>query len=218
MRPVSGSCRGSQPGHHRAGQLAGLVLQKLLDGGLVGPWVFAKAGDALHLAVVHLAYPGPFGPGVGRGALGRRLGHHLKGQQIGAALAQRGALAVVAGVAAADHQYVFARGGDGPAVGQVRIQQTAGDAGQIVHREKDPGGIAARNVEIPGLFGPAAQHHCVVVGQHLGGVHRAAHVHTGEELHSLLLHDPTRRSTTDLSSFILGMPYIRRPPGRSSRS
>ena len=138
VRPVSGSRSGRR--YSTTAPVtwpAFSVLQELLDGGLIDPGVFAEPGHALHLAVVHLPDPGPLGPGVGGGPLGGGLRHHFQGHQIGAALPQGGALAVVAGVAAADHQDVLAGGRDGLAVGEFRVQQAAGDAGQVVHREAD---------------------------------------------------------------------------------
>ena len=51
--------------------------------------------------------------------------------------------AVVAGVAAADDQHALARGGNRLAVRKVGIQQTAGHAGQVIHRKEDALRVAA---------------------------------------------------------------------------
>ena len=177
---------GAQPGDDRAGQPARLVLQEGLDGGLVDPRVAAEAGGALGLAVVGLFHPGPLGPGVRRGAGGGGLGHHLEGEQPGAALPQGGALAVVAGVAPADDQDVLPFRRDGR---RRAVQQAAGGPGEVIHREQHPLRVPPGDVEVPGLLCPAAEDHRVVVCQHLGGVHRPAHVHPGQKLDPFGLHD-----------------------------
>ena len=171
------------------GQVAGLVLQKLLDGGLIDPGIFAELCHALGLAVVHLQHPGPLRPRVGGGALLGRLGHHFQCHKVGAALPQGCALAVVAGVAAADDQHVFALSFDGLAVGKLRVQQTLRHAGQVVHRKVHAVCVPAGHIQVAGFLGTAAQHHSVVAVQQLFCRHGPADVHIGAELHALGLHD-----------------------------
>ena len=177
-----------QAADNGTGQVAGLVLQKLLDGGLIHARVLAELGDALGLAVVHLQHPGPLRPRVCGGALDRRLGHHFQRHQVGAALPQSSALTVVAGVAAADDQHVFTGCIDGLAICKAGVQQALGHAGQVVHREVHALGVPAGHVQIAGLFGTAAQHHSIKISQQLLGGHGTAHIHAGAELNTLGLH------------------------------
>ena len=170
------------------GQVAGFILQKLLDGGLVHTRVLAKLGNALGLAVVHLQHPGPLRPRVCSGALDRGLRHHFQCHQVGAALPQGSALTVVASVAAANDQHVFTGCIDGPAVSKTRVQQALGHAGQVVHRKVYALGVPAGHVQVPGLFCAAAQHHGIKICQQLLGGHCTAHIHAGAEHHTLGLH------------------------------
>lgn len=80
--------------------------------------------------------------------------HHLQSHQIGAALPQSRALAVVAGVAAADDQHILARRMDGPAVGKLAVQQALGHAGEVIDREVDAVGVPAGDIQVAGLLAP----------------------------------------------------------------
>ena len=180
---------GLEIGDDRAGQVAGVVLQKLFDGGLVDAGVFAELGKTLGLAVVHLQNLGPLGPGIIRGPFFRGLGHHFQCHEVGAALPQGGTLTVVAGVAAADDEDIPACRVDGPAVGKLAVQQTPGHAGEVVYREVNSLRVAARDVQIAGFLGTAAEHDGVIAVQDLSGIHSPTHIHIGAELDAFGLHD-----------------------------
>ena len=77
------------------------VFYELLDRGLIDPGVRAELGGGFFLTVVHLEDAGPLGPGVGFSPLYGGLGHHFQLGHGGAAVADGGAHAVVARVAAA---------------------------------------------------------------------------------------------------------------------
>ena len=162
-------------------QLAVLVAHQLGHGGLVDPGIVAEEGDGLLLAVIGFAHPWPLRPGVIFRPLIGGLGHHLQLGHAGAAVADAGAHAVVAGVAAAHDDHVLTLGGGVGAVGQIGIQQGTGGLLQKVHREPHPVQLPAGNGQIPGLGGAAAQHHRVKVPPQLLRAEVLAHIHAGAE-------------------------------------
>ena len=94
-----------------------LVAHEFFGGGEVNAGVCAEFGGGLFLAVVKLINFGPFGPRIVGRALERRAGQDFQLDQALAAVAQGGADAIGAGVAAADDDDILARGGDGGLAG-----------------------------------------------------------------------------------------------------
>ena len=68
-----------------------------------------------------------------------------------------------------------------------------------------------------GLVAPQQRHGIKVFHQLLGG-NVFANFDTASNGNTLGFHQLVRRVTTSFSSFMLGIPYIRSPPGRSARS
>ena len=151
-------------------------------------------------------------PGIVVGALGGRLVEQLKVDDIRAAVPQRGADAVRAGVAAADHDHVLVLGGEVLAVLEIGIEQTLGVAREEIHREMNTlevtTGIAAGRVKRFGRTG-GHQHGIEILLQIVGVdvLHLAAalfhdlrhvagfelvlftNVRAGDELHALVAHE-----------------------------
>ena len=175
----------------------------------------APQGGGLFLAVVHLVDLGPLRPGVVRGARLGRPGQDLELGDALRALADGRADAVGAGVAAADDDHVLAGGGDGrgrPA------EQRLGAGDQEVHGEMDAGQVAALDSQVARDRGADRENRGVVVLDQLLG---RTSLPTDTPVTNLMpsaSRSLTRRSTIDLSSFMFGMPYMSRPPTRSSRS
>ena len=109
-------------------------------------------------------------------------------------MADTGAHAVIARIAAAHDHHVFPPGGGVRSVGQAGIQQAAGGLLEEVHREADPTGLPSGYIQIPGIRGAAAEHHCVKLLQKLLGLPVPPHVHAAAERHALLPHqcDPAQ--------------------------
>ncbi len=140
--------------------------------------------------------------------------HYLQLGNAFTALADTGANAVVARVAAPydDHILALCRGTVSP------IQQGTGCPCQEVHCKPDVHSRPTWYVQISGLGRAAAENHRVKLFPQLLLTHVPARVHTGAEGYPSTAIRSSRRWTTDFSSFMLGMPYISRPPGRSARS
>ena len=65
--------------------------------------------------------------------------------------------------AAAYDDHVFALGGNVGAVCEAVIQKSLGGGPEKVHGKVDALGVPARQLQIPGVLGAAAQHHGVEV-------------------------------------------------------
>ena len=106
------------------------------------------------------------------GPLGRRAIEQLEVDHALAAVAERRADAVGAGVAAADDDHVVALGREVMAVVEVVVEQALGVARQEIHREVDAlqvaAGAAAGRVERLGRAG-GQQHGVVFVEQLVAG-------------------------------------------------
>ena len=146
----------------------------------------AEYGNGLLLAVVGFQHPRPLRPCVAGSAGLRRAGHHFQLHDARAALTDGSAYAVVARVAAADDQHLFALGRDGLAVGEIRVQQALGHAGQVVHGEADSLGVPSGYADIPGLFCAAAQNYRVIILFQLLGGDVPPHVGVGDKLDALV--------------------------------
>ncbi len=85
------------------------IALKFCSRGEINAGIGTKFSGGFFLAIVHLVDLGPFGPGIVRRATQGRLGHNFHLDQAGAAVAQGGAHAVGAGVAAANNHHIFAR-------------------------------------------------------------------------------------------------------------
>src|SRR5690606_29542147 len=166
----------------------GGVGVEFFDGGQVNARVGALAGGGFFLAVVHFEGLGPFGPGVVGGALGRGLGQDFDLGDGAAALAQGGADAVGAGIAAADDDDVAVFGVDRAGGGRAG-EQGLGGGGEEVHGEVHAGVGAAFDGEVAGLGGAGADDDGVVVAAELRGVVGDADVGVADEGDAFLLHD-----------------------------
>ncbi len=143
----------------------------------------------------------------------RRLRHDLELGDAGRAVAVAGAHAVRAGVAAADHHHMLARGCD-------LVFQLVSGVDLVLQRQKLHGEVnaiefAPRHRQIAGKLGAAGQQHRVEVGLQLSGSegllgpvgHSGAgavlgqfgHQHAGAEGHALGLH--LRNATVDVALF-----------------
>ena len=138
------------------------------------------------MTVVHLERLWPLGPGVAGLALQRGLGHDLDLSDAAAALAQGGAHAVGAGVAAADHDHVFVLGVDRAGGAVAGVEHGLGVGGEILHREMDAGGFAAGGGQVAAQGGTGGEHDGVVVLAELGGVVGHANVRVAHEFDALL--------------------------------
>ena len=92
--------------------VAVLIALESRGGGQVDARVGPELGSGLFLAVVDLVGLGPFRPGIVGGPLIRRARHDLQLDDRAAAMAEGGADAIGAGIAAADDDHVLALGGD----------------------------------------------------------------------------------------------------------
>jgi hypothetical protein len=101
-------------------------------------------------------------------------------------LAVRGAEAVRASVAAAEDHHALAGREDLAGDGVARHDLVL--LGQEVHREVDPGELAARHAQVARLGRAAREHDRVELAAQLGRVHIRADVHAGAEGHALGLH------------------------------
>ena len=140
------------------------------DGGEINARVGAEFRRRFLLAVVELVNLRPFGPGIVLGAIQRRLRQNFNLHQALAALAQRRAHAVRAGVAAADDDDVPAFGGDVIPV-LVPIQQGAGVGRQKIHREMNALEVPAFDGQIARLGRAGRKNHRVkFLEQFLSGI------------------------------------------------
>ena len=118
----------------------------------------------------------------------RRLRHDFEIGDRQRALAERGADAVGAGVAAADDDDVLAVGEDRLAA----IGGFAADAAvllrQVIHGEVDALELAAGHRQVAALFGAAGEHHGVVFADELLGIDIDADMRAIMEDHALALH------------------------------
>ena len=114
------------------------VRPALLDSHLVPPGVLPEYSHSLLLPVIRLADPGPLGPRVvfRSGIWGLR--HHLNLSDAAAAVANGGAHAVVARVAAPHNDYVLVRRIQIRALGQPRVQQGFGGGSKKIYCEVNP--------------------------------------------------------------------------------
>ena len=146
-------------------QMSVLVAEKL--GGLNGVLarVCAPEGLAFLLAVIQLVDFGPLRPGIVGGAGFRRHPHDFELMETAATLPERRADAVGAGVAAANHDYVLALGGNVLAVCMITVEQTLGVGVQELHGKVDALKCAARRLdeEVVRPGGAATKHNGVEV-------------------------------------------------------
>ena len=120
--------------------------------------IHAPIADAAFLVrVLGAQLQGPERPGSGGGALGGRLGHDLELVDALCALAQAGAEAIGAGIAAADDDHALALGVNGGFRIDPIAFATSVLLGQELHGEVNPLEFAAGNVEVAGLLGTAAE-------------------------------------------------------------
>ncbi len=149
--------------------LAVLVALKMGGGGGVGAGILAEHGGGFFLAVVHAVDLGPLGPGVVGGAGFGGLGHDFQLGDAGAAVADGGAHAVGARVAAADDHDILARSGDVVFAGGA-IQHGLGVRSEELHREVDALEVAPFDGQVAGTGGARAEDHRVkVFHQRCGG-------------------------------------------------
>jgi hypothetical protein len=149
--------------------VAVLIALKLGGGGQVGAGIAAEHGGGFFLAVVHAVDLRPFGPGVTISAGFRRLGHNFQLGNAGAAVANGGADAVCARVAAADDHHILTSSGD-VVVSHLAVQHRLGVLGQELHGEVDALQIAAFDGQVAGTGGAGAEDHRVeVLHQGFGG-------------------------------------------------
>ncbi len=97
--------------------VAMFVALEFGGGGEVNARVGAIFRGGFLLAVIHLVNLGPFGPWVVGGAIERRLRQNLDLDDATAAVTERSADAIGAGIAAADDDHVAVLRGDEAAVG-----------------------------------------------------------------------------------------------------
>ena len=134
-------------------------------------------------------------------------------------MAHRGADAVGAGVAAADDDDVLALGGDEIAV-LVPVEQRLGVGGEKLHREVDalegarPSMGRSRGLVAPVQMTTASNSFRKICGSTFSPT-LALQMNLMPSCSISLMR---RRTTSFLSSFMFGMPYMSRPPGRSARS
>ena len=147
----------------------------------------------------------PFGHTIGLIFLLRRLRHQFELRDAGGAVAVGGADAVVAGVAAADHDDVLAFGRNHvDLVARVHLVLQRQEFHRVVHAGK----LATRHRQIARVLAPparttASNSACSAAGDRLGGVVAHAHRqfgvgdhHPGAEHHPFVLH--LRDATVDV--------------------
>ena len=99
------------------------------------------------------------------------------------------------------------------------VEQRPGVGGEELHREVHALELAAFDGEVARLGGAGAEHDGVEVAQQQVGLDVVADVGVADELDARCSISLMRRSDhLRLSSFMFGMPYMSRPPRRSSRS
>ena len=133
-------------------EVALFVGDELRGGGEVDARVGAELGGGLFLAVVDLVGLRPFRPGVILGAGERGLRHDLELDDGLAAVAERGAHTVGAGVAAADDDYILTLGSEGRIRG-LAVQEVLRVGVEELHREVHALGVAAGEGEVATLGG-----------------------------------------------------------------
>jgi hypothetical protein len=136
-------------GVHGLDVAAGIAL-KLRRRGQILARIGAELGDGLLLAVIGLERLGPFGPRIVLGAFQRRLRHDFQLRDTLAAVPDRGAGAIRAGVAAADDDDVFPRRGNLRA-GLEAVEQVPGVRREKIHREMNALERSAFNRQIARL-------------------------------------------------------------------
>ena len=180
-------------GFHRD-DVAAVIADKFLGEDVVRARVVAVFGFVFGVRIVEAIHARPLRPRIVRGALGRRLVEQLKIHDALAAVPQRGADAIRAGVAAANDDHVFVLGRGVRFVLEIGIEQALGAAREEIHRElyavEVAAGVAAGGVEGLGRSGGHQQR--VVFLQQIVGVdephfaaaflHDLRHVAGGEVL------------------------------------
>jgi len=152
-----------------SGDLAVLVALELRGGGGISAGILAEHGGGFFLTVVQAVDLGPLRPGVAGGTGFGRLGHDFQLGDAGAAVADGGAHAVGARVAAADDHDILARSGDVIHAGGA-VQHRLGIRGQKVHGEVDALEVAPFDGQVAGTGRAGAENHRVkVVDQRCGG-------------------------------------------------
>ena len=133
---------------------------------------------------------GVFGPLAAAGILAEiwRLGQEFKLRQALGPLPVARAVAVAAGVTAADHNHVFPGGCDlaGDIIASVLLVLLR----QEVHREMHTLQVAAWDRQVASQGGSAAEQDGVVIVDEFLGRHIATHIGTAAELNPLFLHLP----------------------------
>ncbi len=150
--------------------------------------VHAELRLCFFLPVVDAIDLGPLWPGVVHGALGGRPRQDLQLGDALAALAKRGAHAVVARVTAADHDHVLVARLDGACVRATGVEKTAGAGSEKFHGEVNAAQVAPFHRQIARLGGAPANDHSIVTRPQLGHRHGLANFHAGPEAHASLLH------------------------------
>ena len=133
-------------------EVALFVGDELRGRGEVDARIGAVFGGGFFLAVVDLVGLRPFRPRIVLGAGGGGLRHDLELDDGLAAVAERSAYAVGAGVAAADDHDVLAFGGDGR-VGRLAVQEVLRVGVEELHRQVDALGVTAGEREVAALGG-----------------------------------------------------------------
>ena len=159
---------------------ARIVRQHALHAGLEDSRIAALLLGGLQLAVVGAQRARPLGPGVVLQALHRCGGHQFQLGDRCAALAQAGAHAVVASVAAAHDDDILALGGD---LRLPAVHQRLRGLGEVIHREVHALRVLAGCTQSPGPPRAAAEHHRVVARDGL-----RVRLGVQEEGHALRLH------------------------------
>src|SRR6266545_848632 len=168
--------------------VTGLVGDELFGRREVNARIGAEFGGRFLLPVIEAMNLRPFRPGIVLGAFQWRLGQNFDLHQAPAAMAHRGPDAVGAGIAAADDDHVFARGGNEVAV-SVSVQQAPGVRREEIHGEMNSFELAAFDGQIAGFRRAGAENNGVEIVEQLPGGKRFAHVTAADKLDALLLED-----------------------------
>ena len=138
------------------------IADKFFCRGAIDPWVGAIEGGGFFLPVVHAVNLRPFGPRVVRGTGRRRLGQNFQLDHALAPVADGGADAIGAGVAAADDHDVTVFGRE--MRGDFRaVEETLGVRAEEFHGRINSVKVAAIDREITRLGGAAAKHDSIEI-------------------------------------------------------
>jgi hypothetical protein len=199
---------------------ARVVADEFLDRGEIDARVGAEFGGGLLLAVIHLVDLGPFGPGIVGGALQRRLGQDLDLHEALAAVAQGEVPTQSVPVSPPPMTTTsLPRGMRWAAVRGLPSSRALVLAVRNSIAKWTPLRLRPSTGRSRGLVAPVQRTTASNSFRKIAGIDVVADVGVADELDAFLLHEAMRRSTTScLSSFMFGMPYMSRPPGRGRRA